>query len=104
VWCASILYYLVFNRMKKYDIKMTMNELFLALRKVKLLLSGERRTTGLTLTKKSTEAIVAMRLEDKFPEFARELQPLVEARNKKENPSTKHPGRPARFKLKNGVK
>ncbi len=104
VWCASILYYLVVNRMKKYDVKMTMNELFLALRKVKLLLSGERRTTGLTLTKKSKEAIVAMRLENKFPEFARELQPLVEARNKKENPSTKHPGRPARFKLKNGVK
>jgi len=104
VWCASILYNLIFNRMKKYNVKMTMNELFLALRKVKLLLSGEHRTTGLTLTKKSKEAIVAMRLEDKFPEFMRELQPFVEARNKKENPSTKHPGRPARFKFKKEVK
>lgn len=103
VWCASILYYLVLNRMKKYNVKMTMSELLLALRKVKLLLSGERRITGLTLTKKSKEAIAAMHFEDKFPEFARELQPFVDARNRKENPSTKHPGRPAKFKLKNGV-
>lgn len=103
VWCAAILRRLLAGRMGECRVEMTMAELLLALRKVTVLVT-DRRVSATTLTRKSKDAIAGLRLEKLFEEFEGELASTVEARTKRENPNTRHPGRPPKYKLKEDAK
>ena len=56
------------------------------------------------LTRKSKDAIAALRFENLFKEFEADLASTVKERNRRENPNARHPGRPPKYKLKEDVK
>ena len=103
VWCTAILRRLLAARMVECKVGMTMAELLLALRKVTVLVT-DRRVSATTLTRKSKDAIAGLRLENLFGEFEADLASTVEARAKRENPNSRHPGRPPKYRLKDDAK
>lgn len=99
VWCAAIMQRLLRNKIANAGMECSVNEILLAMHKVRLLVIDGKNHPQ-TLTKKAKEAIVAMKMEKYFPEFDRCLQPLVELRESRQKAEGKHRGRPRKYKLK----
>jgi hypothetical protein len=81
-WGAGVLIQLLREKIKKYELDFTLNELIANWRKIKM---GMLRnyTYPKSLTKKSKEIIVGLRMENSFKEFKNELTNLIDIRDGK---------------------
>ena len=89
-WGAGVLIQLLRERIKKYDLNLTLNELIATWRKIKI---GMLRnyTYPKSLTKKSKEIIVGLRMENSFKEFKDELTNLIKTRDGKSTTTSVEP-------------
>jgi len=104
VWGAAILHNLLLNRMQNFRLCISVGELMMALRKIRLEIIGQKIIPK-TLTATAKNDIVSLELETLFPEFHRELKELVEKRkNEKVAADKPRKGRPPKFPKKKILK
>ena len=100
VWGAAVLHRLLANALAKAKTGMGVNEALMIFNKAKLTMAQGKQIPQ-TMTAKLKEAIVKMKMEESFPEFECELEPLVEKRNAAEEKAGKPKrGRKPKYKLK----
>lgn len=104
VWGASILYRLMLNAARKEGVGSTVNELLAPLRKIQLEYLKDKIIPR-RMTASAIKVVVAMKLEDIFPEFSHDLQIPVAERKKAENKKVDDKrGKKAKFPLKKKLK
>ena len=83
-WGAGVLVQLLRERIKKYELNFTLNEIIANWGKIKI---GTLRklTYGKTLSKKAKDIIIGLRMESSFKEFSKDLEKLLEIRDNKNN-------------------
>jgi len=100
VWGAAVLHKLLANALAAAGIDKGINEVLMIFSKAKLTLVQGKQIPQ-TMTAKLKETIVKMKIEELFPEFKCELEPLVEKRKVDEaNVNKPKRGRHPKYKLK----
>ena len=104
VWGAAVLHRLLSRAIEDAALPMTVNEVLLTVRKIRMTCMKERKIAH-TMPRKAKDVVVGFGLEREFPEYAGQMEQLVADRERRRNQQDgkKNRGRPPKFRLKGGV-